>query len=111
METSREHAAASRQRRHVLVRRAAVAHRRASRLDPAVRGLLWSTGAGLLFVMLNTLMRQLAIQLDPFETQFLRYLAGLAVLAPFVLRGRLSAWRPQNMGGQFARGARAGSRP
>lgn len=94
-----------RRRRPVWVRRAAVLHWRGSRLPPTLRGLMWSSSAGLLFVILNTLMRRLALQLDPFETQFLRYLAGLTVLMPFVLRGRVADWRPKNVTGQFARGA------
>jgi drug/metabolite transporter (DMT)-like permease len=69
-----------------------------------VRGLLWSTTAGLLFVLLNTVMRQLALQLDAFQTQFLRYLAGLVIVAPLVMRSG-AGWRPQSVRGQFARGA------
>src|SRR5690242_1153277 len=42
--------------RMIAMRHAAVAHRRMSRLDPVVRGLLWSGSAGLLFVVLNTMM-------------------------------------------------------
>lgn len=94
-----------RRRPHPLLRRVALAPRRAGRLDPTVRGLLWSMTAGLLFVFLNALMRGLALQLDPFQTQFLRYLAGCVVLLPFVLRAGVAAYRPQNIGGQFARGA------
>ncbi|WBY03787.1 DMT family transporter [Ramlibacter tataouinensis] len=91
--------------RNPWVRRAWLAHRRAQRLPPALQGLLWSTTAGVLFVLLNTLMRKLAMQLDPFQTQFLRYLAGLGVMLPLVARGGWRAWRPKNVGGQFSRGA------
>jgi drug/metabolite transporter (DMT)-like permease len=90
---------------HPWARRAALARRRAQRLPPAARGLMWSVAAGLLFVLLNTLMRGLSLQLDPFQTQFLRYLAGLGVMLPLVLRGGLAAYRPTHVGGQFARGA------
>lgn len=89
----------------MLLRHAALVQRRAARLDPTLRGLLWSITAGLMFVMLNTVMRTLALQLDAFQTQFLRYFAGLAVLAPLVLRGGLAGLRPRSVGGQFARGA------
>lgn len=89
----------------MLVRRAAIAQRRASRLDPVLRGLLWSGLAGLTFAVLNAMMRGLALQLDPFQTQFLRYLFGLLVMLPLVWRAGLAAWRPRNIGGQFARGA------
>jgi drug/metabolite transporter (DMT)-like permease len=91
--------------RHRWVRHAAVTRRRASRLPPAVRGLMWSATAGLLFVVLNSLMRDLSLKVGPFETQFLRYVAGICVMVPFVLRGGWRTYRPRNIGGQFARGA------
>lgn len=94
-----------RTRRHAWLRRAALVQRRANRLDPTVRGLLWSMAAGLLFVLLNTLMRGLALQLDPFLTQFLRYACGLLVMLPLVLRSGWRAYRPKHVGGQFTRGA------
>ena len=80
-------------------------HRRTAHLPPASRGLLWSVGAGLLFTLLNALMRQLAQQIDPFQAQFLRYAFGLAALLPMILHGGLAAWRPRHIGGQFVRGA------
>jgi drug/metabolite transporter (DMT)-like permease len=92
-------------KRHALVRHAAFARRRAARLDPVVRGLLWSMAAGLQFVVLNTMMRGLTLQLDPFQTQFLRYAFGLAVMLPLVARSGAAAYRPRNIGGQFLRGA------
>lgn len=92
-------------RRNLLVRHASVVHWRASRLDPTVRGLLWTLSAGLLFVLLNTLMRSLAIQLDPFQTQFVRYLMGCAVMLPLMARAGFASYRPRNIGGQFGRGA------
>jgi drug/metabolite transporter (DMT)-like permease len=92
-------------KRHGLVRQAAFVHRRAQRLDPVVRGLLWSMAAGLQFVVLNTLMRSLTLQLDPFQTQFLRYVFGLLVMLPLVMRGGAAAYRPRHIGGQFLRGA------
>jgi drug/metabolite transporter (DMT)-like permease len=89
---------------HLLARHAAVAQRRASRLDPTLRALLWSACAGLLFVVLNTLLRGLSIALNPFETQFLRYLMGFAVMLPFVARSGWRAYKPHNLLGQFTRG-------
>ena len=93
-----------RTRLDTLRRQAAVVQRRASRLDPTVRGLLWSMSAGFTFVVLNTVMRGLSLVLDPFETQFLRYVFGLAVMLPLVARYGMSAYWPQNVGGQFLRG-------
>lgn len=69
-----------------------------------LRGMAWMAIAGLLFCLLNTIGRSLAQQLDPFQTQFLRYLAGLVVLLPFVLRTGLAAWRPHDIKGQGWRG-------
>ncbi|HVE55152.1 MAG TPA: DMT family transporter [Ramlibacter sp.] len=92
-------------KRHFLARRAQVAHWRMSRLDPAAQALLWSMSAGLLFVVLNSIMRGLSMVLDPFQTQFLRYLLGLGVMLPLVLRSGMAAYRPRNIGGQFIRGA------
>ena len=79
--------------------------RRLRALDPTVKGLLWSSAAGFVFCGLNALMRGLTLQLDPFQSQFLRYLFGLLVLLPLLWRHGLAAYRPRNMGGQFARGA------
>jgi drug/metabolite transporter (DMT)-like permease len=92
-------------RRHVLMRHAAFVQRRAARLDPVARALLWSASAGLLFVTLNTLMRSLTMQLDVFQTQFLRYAFGLLVMLPLVARSGVASYRPRNIGGQFVRGA------
>jgi drug/metabolite transporter (DMT)-like permease len=91
--------------KHLLLRRAAVVRWRASRLPATPRALLWSGAAGLLFVVLNGLMRMLSLRLDPFETQFLRYLMGLAVMLPLVAARGLAAFRPRSVRGQFGRGA------
>jgi drug/metabolite transporter (DMT)-like permease len=74
-------------------------------LDPTVKGLLWSAAAGMTFSVLNALMRALALQLDPFLAQFLRYLFGFLVLTPLLWRHGLAAYRPKQVGGQFLRGA------
>ena len=94
-----------RRRRHMLWRHAAVAQRRASRLPPTVRGLLWSTGAGFAFALLNTMMRGLTIQVGAFETQFVRYAFGLAVMIPLVMRSGVASYVPHNITAQFTRGA------
>ncbi|MEY2618363.1 MAG: hypothetical protein RL522_1365 [Pseudomonadota bacterium] len=92
-------------RRHPLMRRAAVAQRRLGRLPPTIKGMLWSAAAGGIFVLLNACMRQLSLDLNAFQTQFLRYLMGLVVMMPLVLRtGSASLW-PVSPGGQFMRGA------
>lgn len=73
-------------------------------LSPATRAMIWAVAAGLSFSILNTVMRALTLVLDPFQTQFLRYLAGLAVMMPLVLRGGLAAYRPNGLRGQLSRG-------
>jgi drug/metabolite transporter (DMT)-like permease len=79
--------------------------RRMRALDPTVKGLMWSSAAGFVFCGLNALMRGLTLELDPFQSQFLRYLFGLIVLLPLLWRHGLAAYRPRNIRGQFARGA------
>ncbi len=88
-----------------LYRRFTLTRHRVGRLDPTMQGLLWTSAAGLMFVILNALMRGLAIQLNPYQGQFLRYFLGLAVMLPLIWRGGLRAYLPQKMGGQFVRGA------
>ncbi len=80
-------------------------HRRVSALPPTARGLMWSAASGLVFSQLNALMRVLTLQLDPFETQFLRYFFGMLVMLPLVLRGGWRSYVPQRIGPQFTRGA------
>ena len=79
--------------------------RRVERLDATVRGLLWMSLSGLLFVVLNALLRYMSLQLPPMQAQFLRYLAAVLVMLPLVVRAGASAYWPQRMGGQFSRGA------
>lgn len=80
-------------------------HARALALPPTVRALLWAAAAGLTFTVLNALMRALAQQLHPMQTQFLRYLFGLLVLMPWLLRAGWAAARPASPAGQLWRGA------
>jgi drug/metabolite transporter (DMT)-like permease len=80
-------------------------HHHTAHLSPTARALLWAASAGLLFTLLNSLMRALAQNIHPFQAQFLRYACGLAVLMPVVLRHGMAAYRPRHIGGQFARGA------
>lgn len=93
-----------RSRRHAVVLQGRT-RRRFLRWPAPVRGMFWALVSGVLFSVLNTLARGLAQQLDPFQTQFLRYLMGLLVWAPWVWAAGWSAYRPANMAGQFTRGA------
>ncbi len=77
---------------------------RSQHWSPTTRGLLWTSTAGLLFSMLNALLRQLTQQIDPFQTQFLRYFFGLLVLLPVILHHGIAAYRPKKVVDQFSRG-------
>jgi drug/metabolite transporter (DMT)-like permease len=79
--------------------------RRSAGLSPTVRGLIWAGASGIIFSQLNALMRLLSLQLDPFQTQFLRYLFGMLVMLPLIWRSGLRAYMPKQLGSQFARGA------
>jgi drug/metabolite transporter (DMT)-like permease len=79
-------------------------HRKALRLPNAWRGMLWMAMGGVMFSLLNTIVRGIALQLDAFQTQFLRYLCGLLIMLPLVLRSGVRAYWPTNIRGQFWRG-------
>ena len=59
---------------------------------------------GLLFSLLNTVARELTLQLDVYQSQFLRYLFGLIFILPWVWRDGWRAYMPVNMVDQFWRG-------
>jgi drug/metabolite transporter (DMT)-like permease len=77
---------------------------RARGWSPTTRGLVWASASGAAFALLNALMRTLTLQLDPFQSQFLRYLFGFVVLLPLVWHLGPAAYRPRQMGGHFTRG-------
>lgn len=71
---------------------------------PVVRGMLWMAGTGLLFIILNTTMKKLSHELDPWLVGFLRYLLGAAVmLGPALRLGARELW-PKAPKLQFLRG-------
>jgi len=79
-------------------------HRQAMKLSPAVRGMLWAASAGVLFSLLNTVVRSITLNLDVYESLFLRYAFGMLVMLPWVLRDPTS-YVPKDIKGQFWRGA------
>lgn len=95
---------ALRKRGLALRQRAVVLHERANALDPVLRGMLWSIAAGISFALLNALLRVMTTELDPMQAQFLRYLFGLIVMLPIMLRQGLRKYRPNGMAGQLWRG-------
>jgi drug/metabolite transporter (DMT)-like permease len=73
---------------------------------PVVRGMLWMAATGFIFVVMNTIMKYLSHDLDPWLVGFLRYLLGAFVMVGPVLRlgaGTRSFW-PKAPGLQFVRG-------
>ena len=56
--------------------------------SPVVRGMLWMVLTGFIFILLNTIMKKLSHELDPWLVGFLRYLLGaLVMLAPALRLG------------------------
>jgi drug/metabolite transporter (DMT)-like permease len=80
-------------------------HGRTAHLSPTVRGLLWACAGGAFFCVLNAIVRGLSQQLHPMQAQFLRYLFGVLVMLPLVWRAGWAAYWPNNVAGQFTRGA------
>jgi len=73
---------------------------------PVVRGMLWMAATGFIFVVMNTIMKYLSHDLDPWLVGFLRYLLGAFVMVGPVLRlgkGPRAFW-PKASGLQFVRG-------
>ena len=57
------------------------------------KGLLWVALAGVLFVVFTALVRYVGNELHPIQAAFTRYLFGLLVLLPLVLRRRAALFR------------------
>ena len=72
-------------------------HSHTGHLSPATQAILLAAAAGLTFSMLNALLRVLAKDIHPFETQFLRYAAGLLLLLPLIVKNGMGAYKPQNV--------------
>jgi drug/metabolite transporter (DMT)-like permease len=74
-------------------------------LNPAMRAMAWMGLSGIVFAVLNTILRTISLQMNPLEVQFLRYFAGLIVMIPFIARVGLRAYSPNGVVGQLWRGA------
>ncbi|MEO8718424.1 MAG: DMT family transporter [Burkholderiales bacterium] len=75
-----------------------------ARSSPVVRGMLWMAATGLLFIVLNTIMKRLSHDLDPWLVGFLRYLMGAAVMLGPALRLGAGALWPKAPKLQLVRG-------
>lgn len=69
-----------------------------------VRGLGWMVAAGVLVTLLNTVLKKLSHELDPWVVGWLRYALGALVMLPPTLRLGLAAVWPQAPRLQFVRG-------
>ncbi len=69
----------------------------------AVQGLMWAVASGLLLCLLNTVVRSITLNLNVYQSLFLRYLCGLIVLLPLLRHGWVDLM-PRNVRGQFWRG-------
>ena len=78
--------------------------RKAAGLPMIWKGMLWMAAGGFLFSILNTIVRSIAMQMDPVEVQFLRYLFGLIVMLPWVFKAGPRNYWPTDVKGQFWRG-------
>jgi drug/metabolite transporter (DMT)-like permease len=68
-------------------------------LPPTLRGILWAALAGILFSILNVLMRDVTLDLHPFIVGFWRYLFGTLALLPVIVGagiGVLRVAKPSN---------------
>ena len=67
--------------------------------------MLWMAAGGLALCTMNAVMRLMTLELNPMVAFFLRYVMGLVVMMPMLMRDGLAAYRPNNARGQFWRGA------
>lgn len=61
------------------------------------RGFAYAIAAGLVFQGLNVTVKQLTLELPPLFVAWSRWLAGMLIIAPFVLRGGFAGARTQDL--------------
>jgi len=69
------------------------------------RGMFWVALSGVVFTLLNTLVRAITLTMEPFESQFLRYLCSVIIMVPLLMRQGWRSYWPVNLQGQLWRGA------
>lgn len=75
-----------------------------ARLPRSLQGAAYAVLAGFTLTSLNAVMRLVTDTMDVYQAQFLRYLLGLVVMLPFIMRAGLAAYRPKGIVGQAWRG-------
>lgn len=77
---------------------------RSNHTRTVITSMLWMAAGGLSLATMNAVMRLMTQQLDSFQSQFLRYAFGLAVVLPILFRGPISRLKPSSFKTQFWRG-------
>jgi len=70
--------------------------------SPTVHGMLWMTATGVLFCLMNAILKKVSHELEPWVVGWLRYSLGALVMLPAALRAR-ALW-PRRPGLQALRG-------
>jgi drug/metabolite transporter (DMT)-like permease len=68
------------------------------RLSANTRGALWMLGSAVTFTLMTTLIKYLGSDYGPMLQTFYRQLAGLVVMAPFIARDPVGAFRTSRPG-------------
>ena len=74
-------------------------------LSATTHALLWMVSAGLVYSLLNALMRGLAQHIGPLQALAVVYATSLLAMAPMILRRPWRCYWPSNPVAMFARGA------
>lgn len=74
-------------------------------LTPTLRGMLWMAASGALFSTMNTAMKAMSHDLDPWVVGYLRYFFGFVVLLPLLWRLGVRGCMTNALGLNIARGA------
>ena len=77
---------------------------RRAALSPTFRGMLWMVATGILFTILNALLKKVSHEIDSWLAGWLRYSIGALVMLPVALRLGWSRLWPRNHRLQFVRG-------
>lgn len=72
-------------------------------LPPTLRGILWAALAGILFTVLNVLMRDVTLEMHPFVVGFWRYLFGTLAVLPMIMGAGIGSLRVGSPGNHLVR--------
>lgn len=73
-------------------------------IGPSTQALLWMLAAGLLYSVVNALLRIMSLRMDAFQALGLVYGSTLLVMLPFVIRHGAARYWPRSPGGIVVRG-------